>query len=100
MATEFIVKLRDRPGSLAAAAQALADYAPARTRLARRVAASVEHGDAPEDIARAIVRAATAKTPKPRYPVGKGAGTLNALRRYLPRGMFDKALRKRFQLDG
>jgi NAD(P)-dependent dehydrogenase (short-subunit alcohol dehydrogenase family) len=84
----------------AQAAQALADYAPARTRLARQLAASVEHGDAPEEIARAIVRAATAKTPKPRYPVGKGAGTLNALRRYLPRGMFDKALRKRFQLDG
>jgi NAD(P)-dependent dehydrogenase (short-subunit alcohol dehydrogenase family) len=86
--------------SSARAAQALADYAPVRTRLAENVATSIENGDAPEDIARAIVRAATDKTPKPRYPVGKGAGTLHALRRYLPRGMFDKALRKRFHLDG
>jgi NAD(P)-dependent dehydrogenase (short-subunit alcohol dehydrogenase family) len=83
----------------ARATHALAAYAPVRARMAESLAANIAAGDAPEEIARVIVRAATAKTPKARYPVGKGAGTLHALRRYLPRGMFDKAFRKRFHLD-
>ena len=38
------------------------------------------------------------KTPRLRYPVGKGV-TLSRLRRFVPAGMFDRSLRKQFQLD-
>lgn len=34
-----------------------------------------------------------------RYPVGKRAGLLARLRRFMPAGVFDSALRKQFRLD-
>jgi short-subunit dehydrogenase len=43
----------------------------------------------PEVIAEAIVHAATAARPKTRYPVGKGARAIVALRRLLPDRAFD-----------
>jgi NAD(P)-dependent dehydrogenase (short-subunit alcohol dehydrogenase family) len=46
----------------------------------------------PEVIADAIVHAATAARPKTRYPVGKGARAILALRRILPDTVFDVVL--------
>ncbi|MFE4195283.1 oxidoreductase [Paenarthrobacter sp. NPDC056912] len=43
-------------------------------------------------VAKAIVRAATAKRPRTRYPVGRGAWSVLALRRVLPDRLFDVAL--------
>jgi hypothetical protein len=43
----------------------------------------------PAVIADAIVHAATAARPKTRYPVGKGARAILALRRILPDRAFD-----------
>src|SRR5204862_93393 len=42
--------------------------------------------------------ALTAKSPRLRYPVGKGVA-LSRMRRFVPAGMFDKSFRKQFQLD-
>lgn len=46
----------------------------------------------PRVVARAIVRAATAKRPRTRYPVGRGAWSVLALRRVLPDRAFDAVL--------
>jgi len=49
-------------------------------------------------VAEAVWKALTAKSPLLRYPVGKGVA-LSRLRRFVPAGMFDRSLRKQFQLD-
>lgn len=46
----------------------------------------------PRVVAKAIVRASTAKRPKTRYPVGRGAWSVLALRRVLPDRVFDAVL--------
>jgi NAD(P)-dependent dehydrogenase (short-subunit alcohol dehydrogenase family) len=43
----------------------------------------------PAVIAEAILHAATSAHPKTRYPVGRGAGTITALRRVLPDRLYD-----------
>ena len=50
-------------------------------------------------MAEAVWNALTAKSPRLRYPVGKGVA-LSRMRRFVPAGMFDKSFRKQFQLDG
>lgn len=57
--------------------------------------ASTSHGmlaTPPRVVAKAIVRAATAKRPRTRYPVGRGAWSVLALRRVLPDRAFDVVL--------
>ncbi len=62
---------------------------------AGRVRATMERGDTgwagtkPDVVARKIVKAATTSHPKPRYPVGKGAGSIVLARRLLPDRAFD-----------
>src|SRR3954466_10907051 len=62
---------------------------------AERVRARMEKADqpmsssGPEVVPRKIVKAATTSRPKPRYPVGRGAGTIMGARRVLPDRAFD-----------
>ncbi|MFK0001099.1 oxidoreductase [Paenarthrobacter sp. NPDC090522] len=51
----------------------------------------------PDDVARAVARAATAKRPRTRYPVGRGAWSVLALRRLLPDRVFDTVLWNSYQ---
>src|SRR5947199_8201603 len=78
---------------------ALDVYADERKRLTDVVQQSIEHGDDPRIVAEAVWNALSAESPRLRYPVGKGV-TLSRLRRFVPAGMFDRSLRKQFQLDG
>jgi NAD(P)-dependent dehydrogenase (short-subunit alcohol dehydrogenase family) len=48
----------------------------------------------PEVVARKIVKAATTSRPKPRYPVGRGAGTIMGARRVLPDRAFDGIVKR------
>ena len=64
-----------------------------RRRSNAAIADNVNNGDDPAVVAKVIVAAATAKNPKRRYPAGS-ARQLSALRRFAPRGVFDKQLRK------
>jgi NAD(P)-dependent dehydrogenase (short-subunit alcohol dehydrogenase family) len=75
-------------------------YAFARLRAGEQIAARVSAGDDPSIVADVVFEAATAAKPRLRYPVGKGAGLLSRLRRFLPESMFDSGLRKEFGLDG
>src|SRR5207247_2067371 len=74
-------------------------YADERKRLTDAAQQNIERGDDPRMVAEAVWNALTAKSPRLRYPVGKGVA-LSRLRRFVPAGMFDKSFRKQFQLDG
>src|SRR5438067_11296524 len=73
-------------------------YAAARDRAGESIRTRVSAGEDPSVVAQAVLEAATAEKPRLRYPVGKGAGLLARLRRYLPESIFDGALRKQFGL--
>src|SRR5437763_6460637 len=83
----------------ATAARRLEDYDGPRDRAIEQVRASVSTGDDPSVVAQTVLKAATAKKPRLRYPAGKRAGLLGRLRRYLPAGLFDSAFRRQFRLD-
>ena len=76
---------------------ALKEYAVQRQRMKALVQKGIEHGDEPLLVAEAVGRAVTVKSPRLRYPVGKGV-FLSRLRRYAPAGVFDRAIRKESQL--
>jgi RND family efflux transporter MFP subunit len=73
-------------------------YADERKRLTDAAQQNIERGDDPRMVAEAVWNALTAKSPRLRYPVGKGVA-LSRMRRFVPAGMFDKSFRKQFQLD-
>ncbi len=54
----------------------------------------------PEEVADAVLLAATAPRQRLRYPVGKVAKQVSLLRRLMPARMFDKILRQQFGLPG
>ena len=64
-------------------------------RQAAKVAAAMERGDTravgstPRVVAKKIVKTALVNTPRARYPVGRGAGTILRARRLLPDVAFD-----------
>jgi short-subunit dehydrogenase len=73
-------------------------YAVHRQRMHEVVANGVKHGDEPQIVAEAVWRAVTAKSPRLRYPVGKGV-LLSRLRRFAPASVFDRAIRKESALN-
>ena len=79
----------DRP--VAAYAQTLARYRTA-------FGAAMASGDTAEDVAATIVAAAQDRVPRLRYPSGKAARQTSFARRFLPRTLFDKTLRKQFNI--
>ena len=72
----------------------LAIYANERRLAEEVVTKSLASGDAPSVVAAAIVRAATDGKPKLRYPAGRQARQLRALRRFVPARTFDKQIHK------
>lgn len=87
-------------GNAGAAARTVAAYDAARSRAAAVVRDQVDKGASPDAVARVIVRAATARSPRPRYLVGAAPRVLATLRAVLPAGVFGSSLRKQFRLDG
>lgn len=72
----------------------LSFYAVQR-KIARDVLANaVRNADAPDVVARTIVRASTANNPKLRYTAGPMAARVSILRRFGPSGVFDRQIRK------
>jgi RND family efflux transporter MFP subunit len=85
-------------GNTRSAKTAIDVYADERKRLTEMAQRNIEHGDDPRMVAEAVWNALTAKSPRLRYPVGKGIA-LSRMRRFVPAGIFDKSFRKQFQLD-
>lgn len=81
------------------AAQTRLDAYAVHRRLAHNLMAKgIKNGDDPQLVADAVWQAATAKSPRLRYPVGKGV-LLSRLRRFAPAGVFDRAIRKETALN-
>ncbi len=81
------------------AAHAIDDYDAARTRVGASIAENADRGDDPVGVAKAVLEALKAQRPKLRYPVGRVAGTVARLRRFLPAPVFDRSFRRGFKLD-
>jgi short-subunit dehydrogenase len=76
----------------------LALYARRRAAIEALIADAVKAGDEPSLVGETIVAAATDTRPKLRYPAGTLARRVSKLRRYAPRALFDKQIRKTNQL--
>ena len=74
--------------------QPLAVYDTVRADAEKLMREIVANGDAPEVVAKAVVRAASAASPKRRYTAGKAAAQVRFMRRFLPESFVDKNLRK------
>lgn len=75
----------------------LSAYAANRERCSQTIKKGIENGDEAMLVAEAVFAALTAQSPRLRYPVGKGIA-LSQLRRWLPAGLFDRAIRKELKL--
>lgn len=76
----------------------IAVYSASRAKYVAAFARSMAEGDTAESVAETIVLAATEEAPSLRYPSGKVAKQVSFARRFLPRSLFDKVLRKQFGL--
>jgi short-subunit dehydrogenase len=76
----------------------LATYDASRAKYLAAFERAMAVADTAESVAETIVLAATDKTPFLRYPSGKAAKQVAFARRFLPRSLFDKVLRKQFGL--
>jgi NAD(P)-dependent dehydrogenase (short-subunit alcohol dehydrogenase family) len=69
-------------------------YAITREQVRRALTEAVQAGDDPAVVARVVLKAATSRTPKLRYPAGPMARRLSLLRRFAPASLVDKGIRK------
>jgi short-subunit dehydrogenase len=74
--------------------QTLEIYNQDRDRMGAVIRKAIETGDMPQVVAEAVLKAATARTPKHRYTAGQMAWQVSVLRRFVPEFLFDKSLRK------
>lgn len=81
-------------------AQPIAAYAEALAANARLFRENVASGEDPVRVAAVVLEAATSRSPRLRYVVGHEAVRVRKLRTLMPAGIFDWALRRRFQLTG
>jgi len=85
-------------GNTQSAKITLGVYADERKRVTAATLQNIERGDDPRMVAEAVWNALIARSPRLRYPVGKGVA-LSRMRRFVPAGMFDKSFRKQLQMD-
>lgn len=76
----------------------VAAYAAMLARYRTAFDAAMANGDTAEDVAATVLAAAKDRTPRLRYPSGKAARQTSFARRFLPRSLFDRTLRKQFNI--
>lgn len=72
-------------------------YAPTRPMIHFMLKGMMETGDDASVVAQAVLAAAQSRSPRLRWPAGKGK-TFSVLRRFVPESAFDKSLRKQLGL--
>lgn len=77
---------------------AVSAYDERRRHALELLARDLEKGDAPMAVAETVLRAATAEKPRARCLVGRGAGRLLLIRKFLPEPLFSAGFRRRFDL--
>jgi short-subunit dehydrogenase len=73
------------------------DYDVLRATLEKSMAEDSAKGDDPAKVADKVMDVLRARVPKLRYPVGKNAGLLIRLKRYMPEALFLNAMRGRLK---
>lgn len=74
-------------------------YASIREHVKDTLRKSIPTGDDPAVVARVVLKAATSRTPKLRYPAGPLARQLTVLKKFAPAGLLDKGIRKANKLN-
>jgi len=69
-------------------------YAITREQVRRALNEALQAGDDPAVVAHVVLKAATDRTPKLRYPAGPLARRLSLLRKFAPSSLLDKGIRK------
>jgi NAD(P)-dependent dehydrogenase (short-subunit alcohol dehydrogenase family) len=69
-------------------------YAPIREHIKSVLAQSIHAGDDPAAVAQVVLKAATSRVPKRRYPAGPLARRLSLLKKFAPSALLDKGVRK------
>jgi NAD(P)-dependent dehydrogenase (short-subunit alcohol dehydrogenase family) len=69
-------------------------YATTREHVRKVLTDAVRAGDDPTVVARVVLKAATSRTPKLRYPAGPMARRLSLLKKFAPATVLDKGIRK------
>jgi len=69
-------------------------YAITREQVRRALTEALQAGDDPAVVAHVVLKAATDRTPKLRYPAGPLARRLSLLRKFAPSSLLDKGIRK------
>jgi NAD(P)-dependent dehydrogenase (short-subunit alcohol dehydrogenase family) len=77
----------------------LDSYASIREHVKQVLTEALRAGDDPAVVARVVLKAATSRTPKLRYPAGPLARRLSLLRKLAPAGLLDKGIRKANKLS-
>jgi short-subunit dehydrogenase len=77
----------------------IGSYAPVREHVKKVLVQSVRAGDAPAVVAQVVLKAATSRTPKLRYPAGPMARRLALLKKFAPPTLLDKGIRKANKLS-
>jgi short-subunit dehydrogenase len=77
----------------------IGSYAPVRQHVKKVLVQSVLAGDDPAVVAQVVLKAATSRTPKLRYPAGPMARRLALLKKFAPTALLDKGIRKANKLS-
>lgn len=80
-------------------AHAIAAYQPWHRRFRKKMAEFEAKAPGPELVAAAVAKAVAAKSPALRYRVTAEATQFTLLRRFMPAGLYERALRLGFHLD-
>ena len=72
----------------------LDSYAAVREHVKQVIAKAVRAGDDPAVVAQTVLKAATSRTPKLRYPAGPLARRLSLLKKFAPAALLDNGIRK------
>lgn len=83
-----------------AAARKLSGYDGWRERALQAVGRFEEEGPGPEVVAQAVAKVLASRKPPLRCFVGREAALVSSLKRFMPEGAFEAAVRKNFRLDG
>jgi NAD(P)-dependent dehydrogenase (short-subunit alcohol dehydrogenase family) len=77
----------------------IGSYATVREHVQQALTEALQAGDDPAVVARVVLKAATSRRPKLRYPAGPLARRLTLLRKFAPAGLLDKGIRKANKLS-
>jgi len=74
-------------------------YAPVREHVKGVLKSAIPTGDDPDVVAQVVLKAATSRAPKVRYPAGSLARQLTVLKKFAPARLLDKGIRKANKLN-